>query len=82
MHFPGADGETVGPVVCLGPPTVEDGAIESAVKHDFLAAGAGCLQRAARIVQPDIDPLHDVPAQVDVVILEDDQSAHKRLGLR
>src|SRR5205807_3443729 len=57
----------------LGPPAVEHGKIESAIQDNFLAAGARCLQGAARIVQPDIDSLHEVAANVDVVVLDKDE---------
>ena len=68
-----ADGEAVEPVVGLGPPAVEYGQIEAAVEHDLLAAGAGGLERTARIVEPHIDALDQVAADVDVVVLDEDE---------
>ena len=43
-----------------------------------LAAGAGRLERAARRVQPHVDALHQVPADVDVVVLDEQQLAGER----
>src|SRR3954453_3925217 len=64
------DRKAVGSVVRLGPPAVENRQIQAAVEDCFLAAGAGRFERTPRIVQPDIDPLHHVPADVDVIILD------------
>ncbi len=66
-----ADREAVEAVVGLGPPAIEHGEIESAVQHDFLSTRAARFERAARIVQPDIDALHKVAADVDVVVLDE-----------
>ncbi len=68
-----ADGEPVEPVVGFSPPAVEDGEIEAAVEHDFLSAGAGGLERTARVVEPHIDALDQVAADVDVVVLDEDK---------
>ena len=68
-----ADGEAVEAVVGLGPPAIEDGEVEAAVEHDFLAAGAGGFERAAGIVEPDVDALNEVAADVDVVVLDEDE---------
>ena len=70
-----ADGEAVAAVVGLGPPAVEDRQVQAAVEHGLLAAGAGGFQRAAGIVQPHVHALDQVPADVDVVIFDEDQPA-------
>ena len=61
------------PVVGLGPPAVEHREIQPAVQHDLLAAGARRFERPPRIVQPDVDALHEVAADVDVVVLDEDE---------
>ena len=69
-----ADGKAVGAVEGLGPPAVEDREVQGPVEHGLLAAGAGGLQRPPRIVQPDVDALDQVPADVDVVVLDEDHA--------
>src|SRR5207244_2351204 len=59
--------------VGLCPPAVEHGEVKAAVEHDLLPAGAGGLQRTARIVEPDIDTLHEMAADVDVIVLNEDE---------
>ena len=68
-----ADGEAVEAVVGFGPPAVEHREVEAAVEDDLLAAGAGSFQRPARIVEPDVDALDEVAADVDVVVLDEDE---------
>src|ERR1700683_4922868 len=68
-----ADGKAVHAVVGLRPPAIEDGEIESAVQHYLLPAGAGRFQRPPRIVQPNVNALHEVAPDVDVVILDEDK---------
>ena len=68
-----ADGEAVEAVVGLGPPAIEHGEIEAAVENHLLPAGAGGFERTARIVEPDIDALDQMAADVDVVILHEDE---------
>ena len=67
-------------VVGLGPPAVEDREVQAAVEHDLLAAGAAGLERAARVVEPDVDALHQVPADVDVVVLDEHASCRRTAG--
>ena len=69
----GADGEAVETVVSFGPPAVEDGEVEAAVEDDFLSAGAGGFEGAARVVEPDIDALDEMAAYVDVIVLDEDE---------
>ena len=70
-----ADGEAVLAVVGLGPPAVEDREVEAAVEHGFHAAGAGGFLRPARCVEPDVDALHQVAGDVDVVIFDEHDAA-------
>ena len=70
-----ADGEAVLAVVGLGPPAVEDRQVQAAVEHGLLAARAGGFQRPARIVEPHVDALHQVPADVDVVVFDEHDAA-------
>ena len=62
-------------VVGFGPPAVEHRQVQPAVEHDLLAAGARGFQRTAGIVQPDVDALDQVPADVDVVVFDEDDPA-------
>ena len=79
--MPVADGEAVDAVVGLGPPAVEDRQIEPAVEQHLLAAGAAGLLRAARVVQPDVDALHQVAADVDVVVLDEHDPLPRARGV-
>ena len=49
--------------------------VEPAVDADLHAAGAGGFERAARVVEPDVDALHQVAGDVDVVVFEEDHAA-------
>ena len=49
--------------------------VQAAVDADLHAAGARRFQRPARIVQPDVDALHQVAGDVDVVIFDEDHAA-------
>jgi hypothetical protein len=77
-----ADGESVRTIVPLGPPAVENGKIEAAIEDDLLPAGTRCLQRQPWIVQPNVDALHEMPGQIDVVILDEDDFVHESLFAR
>ncbi len=83
---PSPIGEAVEPVVRLGPPAVEHRQVQAAVQHDLLAAGAARFERPPRVVQPDVDALHQVAADVDVVVLDERrscrQSARRASGAR
>ena len=68
-----ADRETVLSVVGLGPPAVENRKIEPAVEHDFLSARAARFQRPPRIVEPYVDALHKMAADVDVVVFDENK---------
>ena len=70
-----ADGEAVLAVVGLGPPTVEDRAVQPAVEHGLHAAGAGGFLGSARVVEPDVDALDQVPGDVDVVVFDEHDAA-------
>ena len=68
-----ANGETIETVVCLSPPAIKDREIEAAIQNYFLATGARSLERTARVVEPDINTLHEVTANVDVVVFNKDE---------
>src|SRR5207249_936577 len=68
-----ADRKTVGAVVALPPPAVEDAEVEAAMSAGFHAAGAGGLQRTARGVEPDVAAGHHLPGDVHVVVLDEDE---------
>ena len=66
-----ADGEPVGSVVAFAPPAIKDAEVETAVAASFLAAGAGCLEGAARVVQPYITTRNHLASHVHVVVLDE-----------
>ena len=72
-----SDGKAVDAVEGFRPPAVQNRQIECAVEHDLLSAGSGGLMRPTRIVKPDIDAVHHVPADVDVVVLEERDPVYK-----
>src|SRR5450759_2854169 len=74
-----ADGESVEPVVGLGPPAVENRQIETAVQQYLLAAGAASFLRPARGIEPHVHTLDHVAGDVDVVVLDEDD-ARTQLG--
>ena len=76
MSSPAADCESVQAVVCFRPPTIQDGEVQSAVQNHLLTAGARRLQRPARVVEPNIDALHEMTSYVDVVIFDE----HELIG--
>ena len=69
MRSAGPDREAVHAIEGLSPPSIKDGKIQTSVQHHFLAAGPGSLQWPAGIVEPDIDALHKVASDVDVIVL-------------
>src|SRR5258708_23772459 len=71
MGSAGSTGETVHAIDGFGPPPIEDGKIQAAMQHNFLAARARSFQRTAGIVEPDIDALHKVAPDVDVIVLDE-----------
>ena len=75
MRVARADRKSVQAVVPFGPPAVEHRQVQAAVEHHLLAAGAARFERPPRIVEPDVDPLDEVAADVDVVILDEEQLA-------
>ena len=66
-----ADGPAVLAVVALAPPAVQDAQVQPAAGREFHAARAAGLQRAERVVEPEIDPLIETAADVGVVILDE-----------
>ena len=77
VRLAAADREPVLAVVALRPPPVEHREIQPAVEHDLLAAGAAGFERPPRVVQPHVDALHEVTADVDVVVLDEQDLAGK-----
>ena len=70
-----ADGPAVVAAEALRPPPVEDAQVDPAVDGDLLPGGAARLLRPARRVEPDVAALHEGPAHLDVVVLEEDELA-------
>ncbi len=73
----GGDGPAVVAVVPLVPPAVADRQVQAAVERGLHAGGAARLQRAQRVVHPDVDALDEELADGHVVVgQEDDAVAH------
>src|ERR1035438_7637010 len=68
-----ANGEAVVAIIGFGPPAIENGKVEAAIEDDFLSAGAGGFHGAAGVIEPHIDALNKVTADVNVVILDEDE---------
>ncbi len=77
-----ADGPAVGAVPAFVPPAVEDRDVDDAVGGRLHAARAGRFERPARVVQPDVDALHEVARDAHVVVLEDEGTAGQPGRLR
>ena len=73
----GRDGPAVLAVEPLVPPAVEDGEVERPVERGLHARGAAGLERAQRVVEPDVAARVEVQRHRDVVVgQEDDAVAH------
>src|SRR5580700_1094329 len=68
-----SDGESIHAVICLSPPAIENRKVHSAVQDHLLTACTRCLLWTPRIVKPDINALHKMTADVDVVIFDEDE---------
>src|SRR5215471_1616236 len=78
MGFAHAYRKAIQAVIRLGPPSVEDREVQSAVEHDLLAAGAGRFERTARIVEPNVHSLNEVTPKVYVIVFDEQDLAGKR----
>ncbi len=67
----GLNAPSVGAVVPLLPPTIEDTEVNHAVERGLLAAGPARLEWGSRSVQPDIDALHQVLCHMHVIVFEE-----------
>ena len=77
IRLAAADGPADIRAVRLDPPPVEDRTVEHAIDRRLHAAGAGCLVRPPRRIEPDVYALHQHSGNVDVVIFhEDDAPPH------
>src|SRR4030095_3440036 len=72
MRVAAADRKPVEPVIGFSPPAVEHREVQPSIEHDLLSARAARLQWPSRIVQPHVDTLDEVAADVDVVVLDED----------
>ena len=77
----GADRPPVVAVVPFDPPAVEDRQVQPAVAANLHPAGAAGFERAARVVQPHVHALHQIPRDVHVVVFDEhDPLAELRLA--
>src|SRR6266576_6671903 len=72
------DREPDGRGVRLGPPAVEDRAIDHAVERRLHPRRARRLERPPRRVEPDVDALHEPPREGHLVVLEEDDTTRRR----
>src|ERR1700692_907355 len=70
-----ADRESVGAVVTLAPPAVEDAEIQATLATSLHAARTGGLQRTAWVVQPDVATRNHLAGHVNIVIFYEHQMA-------
>ena len=75
MGLAPADGKAVAAVKGLGPPAIQNRAVQPTVEHHFLAARTRRLKWPAGVVQPDVDALNQVAADIDVVVFDEDDPA-------
>ena len=75
-----ADCPTQVPCIRLVPPAVALRQIEAAIDQDLYATRPACFPRPARGVDPDIDALHQLLGERDVIVLEE-YDAPAELGL-
>ena len=73
-----ADREPAVRRVRLGPPAVEDRAVEHAVQRRLHPRGARRLERPPRRVEPDVDALHEPSRERHLVVLEEDDAPGRR----
>src|SRR6202035_4610627 len=59
------------------PRSIENGKIQAPVQDDLLAAGTRRLERSPGIVQPNINALHEMTPDVDVVVFYKDEFVGK-----
>ncbi len=82
VDFAFPDGPAVVALVSFAPPPVENTHVEAAVESHLHAAGAAGLHGAERGVEPDIDPLHQMPGNLHVVIFNKNNSVAEALLVR
>src|SRR5688500_10672451 len=70
---------SVGPVISLLPPSIENAEIESSVQRGLLPAGSAGLKRRTRCVEPHVHALHEVFGHVHVIIFKEGDSATERM---
>src|SRR5215203_4850787 len=72
---PRVDEEAVAAGVTLGPPAVADADVDGAVHRRLHAAGAAGLERLAWRVQPDVAALDEIVRHVQVVVIDEGDTA-------
>src|SRR3954447_24737754 len=64
----------VGPVICLGPPAVEDAELQAAVHHRLHPARAAGLEWGTGDIEPDVAAADECGAGGKVVVVEEDHA--------
>src|SRR5271165_819564 len=70
IRFTVTDGPASGNLVRLIEPAVEDAQIEHTIDAGFHAAGAASLFSTARVVEPEVNTLHQLTADLDAIVLQ------------
>ncbi|OQC35020.1 MAG: hypothetical protein BWX66_01730 [Deltaproteobacteria bacterium ADurb.Bin058] len=70
-HVTVTNGPTGVIFIPLRPPAIQNRAVQRTVCSGLHPAGAGCLHRPTRSVQPNINALNHVSTNVDVVIFQE-----------
>ena len=60
-------------IIAFCPPTIEHGKVQATVRDNFHPRCSGRFHRTARVVEPNIYPLHQIPRHVEFVIFEEDK---------
>ena len=74
VDLTGGDRPTVAAVVPLRPPSIQNAQVESPVDGGLHPRGSARFHRLEGVVEPDVDALHKVLSNVDVIIFHKDQS--------
>ncbi len=70
----GANRPAVVAVITFAPPAIEGAEVDPGVRRQFHSARAARFQRAKRMVEPQIDTLHETAGDVTVVVFDEDDA--------
>ena len=70
----GANRPAVVAIVTFAPPAIENAEVDPGVRRQFHSTRAARFQRAQRMVEPQINPLHETAGDVTVVVFDKDDA--------